>query len=436
MRETTAIEAGADGVTESASTTERWGLTRREMVLLAAGALIVRLLYWAIVTPRWTPVADADQYVRLARSMADGTGFSLVFPQTELHATAFRPPLLPLVLTPASLLSSTALWPIRLTGSLIGCAVPLLGARFCGEVAGRRAAIVGGAVLAVYPPLLANDTVALTEPLALALLLAAVLTARHHQPVATGVLTGLLVLTRPNMYLVVALLAAALVLPWSGRRSLRSVALMVAVTAVVVAPWIVRNLVQVGTPRLTTSDGFTMAAMWSPEAQAAEDFVDPVFSPAFEDPRYRWAQFDEVEWNSVLTQRALEGVRESPTYLIGLAGRNALGYFELDPWKNRWPEENDGRDWTFRQWSLPVYAIVTTAGLVGIYRFRSHGHVLLLTAITAQFVILSLLLVAPPRLRAPFDLLCCTGVGLLAGSLGTRDGASEATEPDLPARPG
>jgi hypothetical protein len=34
--------------------------------------------------------------------------------------------------------------------------------------------------------------------------------------------------------------------------------------------------------------------------------------------------------------------------------------------------------------------------------------------IGAQFVALSLVLVAPPRLRAPFDVLMCIGVGLLA----------------------
>ena len=40
----------------------------------------------------------------------------------------------------------------------------------------------------------------------------------------------------------------------------------------------------------------------------------------------------------------------------------------------------------------------------------------MLLAVVAQFVLLSLVLVAPPRLRAPFDLAMCLGAGLLVAS--------------------
>ena len=59
------------------------GTGRSDMLLVAAGAFIVRCLYWALVTPSWIPDSDADQYVRLARALVDGDGYSLVYPQLQ-----------------------------------------------------------------------------------------------------------------------------------------------------------------------------------------------------------------------------------------------------------------------------------------------------------------------------------------------------------------
>ena len=41
----------------------------------------------------------------------------------------------------------------------------------------------------------------------------------------------------------------------------------------------------------------------------------------------------------------------------------------------------------------------------------------LLVLLAGSFVVVSLVSVAPPRLRAPFDLVCCIGVGLLVDRL-------------------
>src|SRR5687767_2079217 len=95
------------------------GLAWRDAVLIAVGAVAIRLAYWIVVTPDWVPVSDADQYVLLARSLGDGDGFSLVYPQLELHATAFRPPLYPMLLTPFTAFGD-ALWPARLLSVALG----------------------------------------------------------------------------------------------------------------------------------------------------------------------------------------------------------------------------------------------------------------------------------------------------------------------------
>jgi 4-amino-4-deoxy-L-arabinose transferase-like glycosyltransferase len=369
---------------------------------------VVRLAYWAIVTPRWTPVADADQYVQLSHSLADGRGFGLVFPQFAHHPTAFRPPLYPLLLTPTAWLFGDALWPGRLLNVVLGTVVVVLAAVLAARIGGRRAGLATGAMVAVYPPLLANDTITLTEPLGLALLLAAALLIEDRRWVWGGVATGCILLTRPNGYLVVAILAA-----WAAARLGRRAAVGVVLVALAVfTPWLVRNAVQVGTWRPTTSDGFTLAAIYAEPAQRAHTFVDPVYASEYDDARHRWAQFDEAAWSEVLSADATEGLRSHPGYVLTVVGRNARGFFEISPGLNRWPEWNDGRNAGFRDRTRPLFYVVTVVGLIGLARYRRDRRVIVLAALVAQFVLLSLVLVAPPRLRAPFDLLMCVGVGL------------------------
>lgn len=200
-------------------------------------------------------------------------------------------------------------------------------------------------------------------------------------------------------------------------------------------PWMVRNQIQVGTWRPTTSDGFTLAATYGKPAQDAGNFVDPVFSPAYDDADHRFAQFDEAAWNEKLTREAIDALKDNPGYLAHLISKNTRGYFELEPSLNRYPEREDGRNWRFRQAMLPVFFLVTIAGLVGLVRelrARRDERLVVLLVVVAQFVVLSLVLVAPPRLRAPFDLAMCLGAGLLVASLidARRAGASSSATLD------
>src|SRR3954470_3038492 len=150
-------------------------LAPRQALSIFASASVARLAYWVWITPDWLPNSDADQYVRLAHAVASGDGYSLVYPQLDLHATAFRPPLYPALLVVPSWLFDDSLWPVRLLSVLLGSAVAVLAAVLAARVAGRQAGWVAGLLVAVYPPLLANDTVSLTEPLALLLMVALLL---------------------------------------------------------------------------------------------------------------------------------------------------------------------------------------------------------------------------------------------------------------------
>lgn len=385
-----------------------------------------RALYWMLATPDWTPVSDADHYLEIARNLASGSGYSLIFPQVELHATAFRPPLYPILLAvPNWLLGQDVLWPSRLLSVLLGAAVVGSVVVLVGRIAGTRSAIISGLATALYPPLLANDTVTLSEPLALLLLLGILIAIERRQPVACGILTGLLLLTRPNAYLVAVVAGVAL---WRYLGPRRVAPFVLAVVAIAV-PWSIRDYVQVGTPRLTTSEGFNLAAIYAPEAQLRGLFVDPVFSDAYDGSDLKIAQFDEAVWNDRLTSYALHALAEHPDYLRYVIGQNVLSYFELQPGTNDIPERLDGRNMAFRAGTLPIFYAVTALGLAGLVINWRRPSLWPAMFIVAQFSVLSLVLVAPPRLRAPFDLLMCIGLGLLFSRSARKRRTGEAASP-------
>jgi 4-amino-4-deoxy-L-arabinose transferase-like glycosyltransferase len=294
----------------------------------------------------------------------------------------------------------------RALNLVIGLVVIVLTIRVGTTLANRRAGLLAGLVLAVYPPLVVNDVVLLSEPLSLLLLLSLVLALAARRPALAGVATGLLVLTKPSAQAVALIVAIWILWQLGWRRMVR----FGVVVALVVAPWIVRNWLQVGSPVLVTSNGFNLAAIYSPQARARGSFVDPVYDPSFSG--YRLAQFDEVGWQRTLQHLAVQSIEHHPSQVAGVVARNSAAYFELKPSFNRLPEIEDGRNLDVRRWGLGLYYLVTAWGLVGIALVWREPLTKLLVAIVTYFVLASVLVVAPPRLRAPFDLMCCIGAGI------------------------
>jgi hypothetical protein len=71
---------------------------RRTLVLLAVGAVGVRVVYLAAFASDYKPRQDARHYQLIASAFSNGDGISALFPFTYLHPTAFRPPLYPALL--------------------------------------------------------------------------------------------------------------------------------------------------------------------------------------------------------------------------------------------------------------------------------------------------------------------------------------------------
>ena len=250
----------------------------------------------------------------------------------------------------------------------------------------------------------------LTEPLSLVLILGLLLALDARRVLLAGALCGLLVLARPSAQGIAVVVGLWVLWSFGLRRCLQFVGLAI----VVVAPWIVRNWVQIGSPVLVTSNGFNLAAMYSPAAEATGAFVDPVYDPSFD--KLRLAQFDEVGWQRDLQHMAITNLEAHPRQPASVFARNSAAFFELRPSFNRTAEVEDGRNLLFVTWTLPLFYVMTVVGLAGVVllwrRHRTRSLATLMILATAYFTFASLFLVAPPRLRAPFDLLCCIGFGV------------------------
>lgn len=197
------------------------------------------------------PVYDAVGYATIAANLERGEGFRLGAEATQ-PASNYSPGL-PLFVSGIYKLSGDvherlARLALALIGSLAVLFTYLIGRRLSGPLAG----LVGAAAVAVYPALLEYQGMLMGEPLAATLLSGAVLAmlwaadgrARWLLP---GALLGALVLVRPE-YLAISIPVAVVIFALAGRegwgRGLAQAAILLAGVALVVAPWTVRNAIE------------------------------------------------------------------------------------------------------------------------------------------------------------------------------------------------
>jgi len=390
----------------------RDGLTRQQLGLVFAVALAVRIPYCLLALRSYTFHADDGHYSEIAANVAHGHGVSADFPYLWRHHTAFRPPLYPLLLGGAYALFGVHIGVAQALNVVLGSLVVVLAAVVAGRLGGRRAAIVAAVLAALHPALLANDGVVLTEPPALLLMLLALWLLLTRRWLLAGVALGLLVLTRPSAQLLVPTLALLLILQARWRQALA----MAAAAVLVVSPWVVRNVAYFGKPVIVTSNGFNLAAIWSDQAIAAGHFVDPSRDPTFADVRnYQrsYANFNEANLDAAFQQAGLNGLRTHPERIPSQVRNNVEFLLDISWQRNDNPERLDGRNLDVRHATLPVVWLLEALAVVGLVRMLRRRDGLLVAVTAGYFIAVALVTVAPPRLRAPFDVLGCVAVGVL-----------------------
>jgi len=398
--------------------------TRRDSFALsgivALGA-VLRIGYLVVFTGSRKLVSDGSQYVEIAKNLATGHGYSMQYPQLVVHETAFRPPDYPLFLAGFYWIFGPSAGLARALNIVLGLAMIALAYWTVWRYVSTRAAIGAGIALAVMPNLIANDTYPLEDTLSLIIILLLINAVLRRRWILTGVLTGLLTLSRPSAQFLIVLVVVWVLVHANWKKALT----VAGVFALVLTPWLVRNWVQIGEPVLVTSNGFNWAAMYSPPAQANHGFVDPVFHPYFEG--YRLAQFNELTWNNELQALGVRSLKSNPTYVVHVAIKNAGDLLELTPSDNVFGEGADGRSLGVRDATLWIFYVELVIGLFGLLATLRRQISQLLLAQGLYFFGLSLLFIPAPRLRAPLDLALGVGVGLALEKLAARREAVSQT---------
>jgi 4-amino-4-deoxy-L-arabinose transferase-like glycosyltransferase len=324
----------------------------RTAVIAAAlllAALVIRVA--EVETTSYRPVNDAGSYLTLASEIAHtGDYSSSDRPGTGAGGTrgptAYFPPGFPYFLAAVDAIGSNptprgaAIEPARLSQAVLGAVTVALLALVAFELFGETVALIALALAAIYPVLVELSAVLVAENLMTALVLAAtwaMLRARrsarpYRWITATGVLTGVAALTHVNSILVIGPLAYA---AWRVRRGWAAPAALVAATLLTLAPWTVRNLVELHrfTP-VTDETGITLVGTYN----GASASYQPVpykwriyYGIPGERPLIRGSsRLTEPELSSRLESQALSYIGRHPLAPIAVAYHNSLRLLELE----------------------------------------------------------------------------------------------------------
>jgi 4-amino-4-deoxy-L-arabinose transferase-like glycosyltransferase len=302
---------------------------RSGLVAIFAVALATRLAVVA-ATPHYVPIHDDHDYDRLGWAMASGEGYPAIRLHGHSYAIAYRPPLWPAALGAVYAFAGHQILAARIADAFLGALGVLALMWVALRVLGERAAWWAGAIGAVYLPLILMATVLESETLFVVLELAAVgaaLEARRRRSrgwvLAAGAAVGLAALARVD-----GLVLLAAVLPLVG---LRRSALALAACARVIAPWTIRNAVQLHAfVPVSTETGATLAGTYNvtslEDKWAPGSWVLLRYTPYLHIALHN---HDPVAEDHALTRAALSFAARHPWYPLFVVAENARRYVDL-----------------------------------------------------------------------------------------------------------
>jgi 4-amino-4-deoxy-L-arabinose transferase-like glycosyltransferase len=238
--------------------------SRLPILVLVVVVTLQALLFARVNPDRIVPGTDSEQYDLMARQLLAGHGLTLEA-QAPFTPTLFREPLYPLMVAAIYQLDGANVEPIvAVQAVLLG-----LTAGFTAIVGtylfGRLAGLIAGALCGLNSEVAHYAHWLLTEvPFtfllvgAVALALRAQASERRSDFLGTGVILGLAALVRVIAAGLVVPIDLVLAFSTSKTSRLRNAALLIAGFAVVVAPWVGRNVVTFGDPTISSRFGVNL----------------------------------------------------------------------------------------------------------------------------------------------------------------------------------
>jgi 4-amino-4-deoxy-L-arabinose transferase-like glycosyltransferase len=389
---------------------------------LLAVALVLRLGYVA-VTPDYAIVHDARDYDYHARSIARGEGYGLSY---QLP-TAFRPPGYSFLLAGVYDVAGVAregvderVPPARIAQAFVGTlAVALIGV-IAAQLWGRREALAALALGAVYLPLILIGGALMSEPLFVVLMLGSLAAAIQHRrsthayrwALLAGLVGGLAVLTRANGLVLLLPLAVGVwtVRPRWSWRALAPPALLVAIALATVAPWTVRNAVELHSfVPVSTQLGSALAGTYNDDARL--DRENPASWRSLrriDELRSIYGQvgtIPEAELEKQLRHESLEYVRDHPGYVATVAFWTTRRMLELGGLD--WARHTYGTVSVDSGWAnagVICFWVIALLAVAGAFTVRARRTPLFVWAVPLlMYLSVVFLVVETPRYRSPID---------------------------------
>jgi 4-amino-4-deoxy-L-arabinose transferase-like glycosyltransferase len=392
------------------------------LAAIAAGGLVLRLLYVLVLSPDTRGEGDARYYHDEANLLADGMGYIDPLQYAlfgEVKPTAFRPPLYPYLLSAVSRAGGDDWTAHRIVGCVIGVATIVLIGLAALRYAGRRAGLIAAALAACYPVLIAADGAVMSETPYTALVAAAILLAvrLHDRPAAVtaaalGAVIGLAALTRSEALALLPLLALPLAWRAGPGARLQLAAAATVAMVLVLTPWTVRNYVRFDRVLpVTGSYGFFLigancpGTYWGTATGAW--LLDCV-------PRGPDVPEDELERADRNQDLALEFIGDHLDRAPVVAAVRVLRTF--DAWEPFEQARNaEGREPLFSQVGVVSWYLLIPFGLYGAIVLRRRRRPLPPMAVMVGLVVfVSATGWGVPRFRAAVEvpLVICAGVAL------------------------
>src|SRR5215218_5408860 len=362
----------------------------RGLLAICLLALALRLWYVLSLADDLIAPGDAHLYRFLAFSIEQGHGYSfsrdlLVHDNpadstTPLGPTAAHPPLYPLYLAAGVKLGLTSFAQQRVLDCLLGVATVALIGVLGRTLGGNRVGIVAAGLAAVYPPLFMIDGAVTAESLYAPLLVVALLAAyallehpSRWKSASLGVVIGLAALTRSEGVFLLALLAAPVI--WQIRRDRLVLAVVcAAATALMLAPWTIRNAIALDRfVPLSTNGGLTQAATNCRETYYDSRYVGFVYHDcALHSPCLDLA--NEAQQSNCFGRQGLAYARQHVSRVpLVAAARVARSWQIYQPSNDIRYGELWGRQADVAWAGVAIYALLVVLAVPGAWLARRQG---------------------------------------------------------------
>ena len=424
----------------------RWPLASVRVstpVLIVAGITGVGLalrLTWALYADTIPLGGDPRWYYVVGINLAKGYGFVTARDEFFLEkpgpgfVTAFWPPGYPFVLAAIFKTFGVSITAAKVFNALFGAAtVPFvyaLGRR----IFDARTGLIAAGIFAVFPNAISWTPLLFPEEFFTLLLVAALWLlvafppgANRHWPAVAGfgVLMGIAALTRGQAAVLVPVAAVFWLGAAGWRPALRASAVSLLIAAAVIAPWTIRNAVQMNAfIPISTNSAAALRAGHAPDATGTTGWPRDRI-----DGFYMWQSLYRPDWEvkgyREYTKRGLEYAFTHPGHETELTGSKIYHLYRSDsdiiPWLTTLgatPLEPDGLDDALRRaFDYAYYALFFAAiASVPLWLRRNPARVMLIS-IVAFWTLFHIAFLSEPRYHVPlypvFAIAAAAGVSTL-----------------------